>query len=87
MTSLANSIIKYRLIIILIFVLLAFVFAAQLSRVEIDSDMKSQLKKTLTSRLNTELIDELLGGTEMIMVLVRNDDVLANETIERVKAI
>ena len=46
--------------------------------------MKSQLPDHMISRLNTEKIDELFGGTDMLMVLVRTDDVLKAETLKRV---
>ena len=85
--STANFIIKYRWLIIIGFITFVILFALQIPQVEIDADMKSQLPENLESRLNTEMIDELFGGTEMIMVLVKTDDVLERETLERVKNI
>jgi hypothetical protein len=39
----------------------------------------------MASRLNKDRIEELFGGTEMIMVLLKTDDVLKTETLKRVK--
>ena len=39
----------------------------------------------MPSRIDTDRIDELFGGTEMLMVLVQADDILNTETLKRVK--
>lgn len=87
MNSLAEKIIKYRWIVILIFVAITAFFAAQAPKVEIDTDMKSQLPADMPSRVDTEKIDELFGGTEMLMVIVQSKDVLNPATLKRVRAL
>jgi hydrophobe/amphiphile efflux-3 (HAE3) family protein len=67
--------------------LTAVFFASQIPSAEIESDMKSMLPSHLESRINTERIDELFGGTEMIMLIIRADDVLDPETLQRTKSI
>ena len=59
----------------------------QIRKVEIDTDMKNQLPKNMPSRLDTDRIDELFGGTEMLMVLIETDDVLNSGTLMRVRKI
>jgi len=85
MSKMADQIIRFRWAIILGFLALAVVFGRQIPKAEIITDLKSQLSPSMESRVNTAAIDEIFGGTEMLMVLVHSDDVLAPETLERVK--
>ncbi len=87
MKSLGDRIISLRWIIIPFFILTAVFFASQIPRAEIESEMKSMLPSYLDSRINTEKIDELFGGTEMIMLIIKADDVLDPETLQRTKSI
>lgn len=87
MDKLARTIIRYRWFVIIIFALLTAAFVSQIPKVEMDTDIKSQLPKNMPSRLDTDTIDELFGGTEMLMILIQTDDVLKSETLERVKLI
>lgn len=85
MKGLSERIIQFRWIIIFVFLLTTVIFILKLPSVQIDTDVKSQLPKDMPSRLDTDKIDELFGGTEMLMVLVQTDDVLKTETLKRVK--
>ncbi len=85
MSKIADGIVRFRWPIIFGFLALAVVFGLQVPKAEINSDMKSQLPPGMESRVNTDAIDEIFGGTEMLMVLVHSEDVLAPETLERVK--
>ncbi|MFC2164105.1 RND family transporter [Acidobacteriota bacterium] len=87
MNAIADRIIRYRWIIIVVFIALTAVFARQIPKAQIESDMKTQLPQHWESRLNTDKIDEIFGGTEMMMVLFETDDVLDPETLKRVKNI
>ncbi len=83
--NLPELIIRFRGIIILLFVGATVFFGSILPKVNIDTDIKSHLPKDMRSRVNTDRIDKLFGGTEMLMVLVQADDVLNTETLKRVK--
>jgi len=87
MKTIADTIIKFRWVIIVGFIAVAAIFALQIPEAEIDADMKSQLPDDIESRINTDKIDELFGGTEMLMILIKTDDVLNSETLKRVKKI
>jgi len=87
MKTLADRIIQYRWVVIIGFILITAAFMTQLPSVELDPDIKSQLPKDMPSRLDTETIDDLFGGTEMLMILVQTEDVLNPETLRRVKTI
>jgi len=81
----SEQIIKYRWLIIIGFVLITALLAIQIPKAKMNSDMLTYLPETMDSRLNKNRIEELFGGTEMIMVLVKTDDVLNAETLNRVK--
>lgn len=85
MDKLADGIVRFRWIIIIFFAAITLVFASQLPRAEIESDMKAMLPSDMASRVKTDLIDEIFGGTEMMMVIIRTDDVLKPETLTRTK--
>ncbi len=87
MKSLADIIVKWRWVIIPVFILVAAFFATRIPKAEIESDLKAMLPSDLPSRLNTEEIDELFGGTEMLMLIIKADDVLEPETLQRTEAI
>ncbi len=87
MKSLADIIVKWRWVIIPLFILVAAFFATRIPKAEIESDLKAMLPSDLPSRLNTEEVDELFGGTEMLMLIIKADDVLEPETLQRTEAI
>lgn len=85
MRLLADLVVKFRWMIIPFFILTSVFFASRIPKAEIESEMKSILPSHLESRINTEMIDELFGGTEMLMVIIKTDDVLNPKTLERTK--
>lgn len=87
MKVLSEKIIQFRWPIIIGFILITFFFARQLPKSQIEPDMKSSLPSTMQSRMDTDKIDELFGGTDMLMILVESDDVLNPATLKRIKKI
>ena len=87
MNRLTENIIRCRWPIIIGFLAVTALFAMQIPKSEIDPDMKSNLPETIPSRIDTEKIDDLFGGTEMIMVLIKSDDVLSEGTLRRVRTL
>jgi hydrophobe/amphiphile efflux-3 (HAE3) family protein len=87
MSKLAEKIIRYRWIIIIGFIACTVFFGIQIRKAQIDPDMKSQLPEDMVSRLNTEKIDELFGGTDLFMILIKTDDVLNPETLKRIRTL
>lgn len=87
MKSMGDLIIRFRLPIIVAFVAMTVFFATQIPKASINSEVKLMLPSHLESRINTEKIDELFGGTEMLMVIIKTDDVLNPETLKRTRNI
>jgi predicted RND superfamily exporter protein len=83
----SEFIIRFRWIIMIGFVAITIVFARQIPRAEIESDMKSMIPPHWESRINIDKIDEIFGGTDMLMILIKGDDILRPDTLKRVKKI
>ena len=87
MSEFAPKIVRFRWLVIFGFLAVALIFGSQIPRSEIESDMKAMLPQDIESRLNTDKIDELFGGTEMLMIIVKTEDVLNPETLKRIEDI
>lgn len=87
MSAFAEKIVRFRWLIMVGFVAVALFFGAQIPRSEIESDMKAMLPPDIESRINTDKIDELFGGTEMLMVIIKAEDVLDPEILTRTENI
>ncbi|MCK4853305.1 MAG: RND family transporter [Bacteroidales bacterium] len=82
-----SLIIKYRWWIIILSLLVSGFFGSQIFRAEINPDMESYIYEEMPSRINTNLIEDIFGGDEMIMILFETDDVLNTETLSRIKKV
>lgn len=87
MSAFAQKIVRFRWIIIIVFVAIALIFGSQIPRSEIESDMKAMLPPDIESRIKTDKIDELFGGTEMLIVIIKAEDVLNPVTLKRAEDI
>ncbi len=87
MQSFSEKIIRFRWPIIIGFIVISLAMGMQIKRASIETDMKKSLPDTMPSRMDTDKIDELFGGTDMAMILIRTDDVLNPETLKRVRKI
>ncbi|MFC1716028.1 RND family transporter [Candidatus Poribacteria bacterium] len=81
----ANIIVKLRWLIIIAFIVVTVIIAIQIPNAKMDADMMNYMPRDMPSRVNKDKIEELFGGTEMLMILVKADDVLNPTTLERVK--
>ncbi len=80
-------IIRHRWLIIILSLLISGFFGFQIFRAEINPDMASFIYEGMPSRINTNLIEDIFGGDEMVMILFEADDILNKETLSRVKAV
>ncbi len=87
MKKLSDQLIKFRWIIIALFVLITVFFAFQLPKNQIESDVKSQLPDNMPSRITLDKIESIFGGTDIAMIIIQNDDILDSKTLRRVKKI
>ena len=87
MDKIADNIVRFRWIVIFAFIAVTLLFGSQIRRAEIESDVKAMLPQDVESRVNTDKIDELFGGTDMLMIIIKTDDVLNPEALKRVRNI
>ena len=82
-----KKIIKYRWWIIGVSVLFTLGFSTLLLKLEIDPDLKNYFPKTMTSMVNTDRIEEIFGNQDLVMIIFEAEDILAEETLKRVKIV
>ena len=80
-------IIKHRWLIIILSLLVSGFFGFQIFRAEINPDLESYIYEGMPSRINTNLIEDIFGGDEMVMILFETDDILNKETLSRIKKV
>jgi hydrophobe/amphiphile efflux-3 (HAE3) family protein len=81
----ANFVIRFPWLSIALFVAVAVALGFQFPRVKVDTEMKNQLPKELPTRVNLDKIEKLFGGTDMVMIIMSADDLLAQATLERLQ--
>jgi predicted RND superfamily exporter protein len=81
----SQLVIKLRWPIIVLFFAIAAFFALQMPKAVIDPEVKNMLPDDLPERLDLNRIEELFGGTDMIMLVFSAEDVLASDSLKRLK--
>ena len=79
--------VEYPLPIIIIFILITVFSLYNLQAIEVDTAIKSQIPESMPSRTRIEEIENIFGGTEMIMLTVEAEDVLEAELLRKLKFI
>jgi hydrophobe/amphiphile efflux-3 (HAE3) family protein len=79
--------IKYRLIIIIVSVGISILSLLLFPRLEINPDLDSYLPEHSENIINTRKLDSIFGSGEMIMVLLKGEDVVNPATLERFDAL
>ncbi|MCK5399273.1 RND family transporter, partial [bacterium] len=82
-----DLIIKFRLLIIIVFVISALVLGGNIRNAQIDPDIINQIPEDMPSRIQTDRIEEIFGGIDMSMILVSADDVLDEDTLRWLKTV
>ncbi len=83
----ADVVVRYRWVFVIAFLLITVFFAVRLPKLEVDPEIKSMLPKDLPARVNLAKIEEIFGGTEMIIVVISADDILEPQVLKRIKKI
>ncbi len=78
---------KYRWVIVGVSVAVTLFFALQLPRVRIDPDLYSMIPPGMEARVVTDSVDKIFGGSGMVVILFRDDDILRREDLLRMRAI
>ena len=83
----AGWVVRLRWVVIAAFVGITAFFATYLPDARMDPEVKNQLPVDMPSRLDLDWIEELFGGTDMTLVLLRAEDVLATDTLKRLRTL
>lgn len=85
MEKLSKFVIRYRWAIIVAFLSLTVFMGMQIKNGRFNPDLLTYLPDDMPSRANQRHIEDLFGGTDMIMLVLKTDDVINAETLQRVK--
>ncbi|MFH1851372.1 MAG: MMPL family transporter [Candidatus Neomarinimicrobiota bacterium] len=83
----ADKIIRFRWPIIIGFILITLFFGWQVPRAKIQTDFETYIPEDVPARVNTAALDDIFGGSDVVMILLETDDVLNPATLQRVQAI
>jgi predicted RND superfamily exporter protein len=67
------------------FVVVALGMGSRIPTAQVDPEVKNQLPKDFPARVDLDKIEERFGGTEMVMLTLVGDDVLAPDTLRRIR--
>ena len=87
MERLSNFTIRYRWVIIIVLLVFTLFMGAQIRNAHFNPDMLTYLPEDMPSRVNQKKIEEIFGGTELVMIVVQTDDVINAEMLRRIKAL
>ncbi|RAK11741.1 hypothetical protein C8C77_10151 [Halanaerobium saccharolyticum] len=79
--------VKHPLPVILIFIVITLFSLYNLQVIEVDTAIKSQIPESMPSRTKIEEIENIFGGTEMVMLTVEAEDVLEAELLRKLRFI
>jgi len=51
----------------------------------VDGDVTNYIPETMESRLNTNALEDLFGGTEILLVMLGSDDIINEQSLTRIK--
>ena len=78
---------RYRWLVILLIILITGLMGIGIKNIEIETDLKNFIPDKMPSKVSTDRIEEIFGGTDLVMVVLQSDDILNKETLERIKNI
>ncbi len=83
----ADVVVRFPWFFIIFFLAITVAFAYFIPGAKIDPDVIHEIPPDFPAKVNMDRIEDTFGGTEMIMVVIKTDDVLRPSTLERVKKI
>lgn len=86
-SAFADLIVRFRWVVIALFLAITGYFASALPQSEMDTEMKNQLPEDLPTRINLGKIEELFGGTDMAMIVLSHEDVLQKSALSKLRGL
>jgi hydrophobe/amphiphile efflux-3 (HAE3) family protein len=78
---------KFRWLIIVVTWAIAVFFAFQIPKIKIDAKIEALIPKSMESKVNTDKIEEIFGGSDMIILMMKSPDILADSSLKRLQRI
>lgn len=78
---------RFRWPIIIVSWLIAIGFALFIPKIRIDTDVEALVPRTMESKISTDKIEDTFGGTDMLMIIIKCQDILADSTLYRLQRI
>ena len=86
MKKIAQFAIRYRWLVIIAFLGITLFMTAQLKKAHFNTDLETYLPEDMPARVHQNKIEDIFGGTDLLMIVVKNDDVINKKTLKRVKS-
>jgi hypothetical protein len=77
--------IRFPWLILLCFAITTIFFARQIPKAQLNPDLKSQIPEYMESRLNIDKIEDIFGGTEVVILSLKDENILKKDTLLRIK--
>lgn len=85
MEKLSKFAVRFRWIIIIVFLGTTVFIGMQMKKAKFNADMLTYLPEDMPSRVHQKEIENIFGGTQMVMVVFKTEDVINETTLNRVK--
>ena len=85
MEKFSEFVIRRRWAIIVIFLCLTIFMGIQIKDARFNSDLLTYLPDDMPARVHQKQVEEIFGGTDMVMLVLKTDDVINKKTLKRVK--
>ncbi len=78
---------RFKWPIVIISLAISIGFALFIPKIKIDPDVKALIPDDMPTKINTDKIEGIFGGSDMIMVIMENEDILADSSLTRLQNI
>jgi hydrophobe/amphiphile efflux-3 (HAE3) family protein len=78
---------RFRWPIVILSLVISIGFAVFIPKIKIDPDIKALIPDDMPTKINTDKIEEIFGGSDMIMVIMENEDILTDSALTRLQNI
>ena len=78
-------IIKYRRWFIFIPLILSLLLILPLRNAKINTDLNSYFPENIPAKINQDKLEEIFGSNEPVILFIHADDILAKNTLERIR--
>jgi hydrophobe/amphiphile efflux-3 (HAE3) family protein len=85
--DISRVIYRFRWPIVILSWAISIGFAMTIPGIKIDPDVKALIPNTMPTKINTDKIEAIFGGSDLIMILMETDDILDGTSLERLEKI